>query len=112
MSTWIDPDLCINCSACAAPGICPNDAITDGTDVSEELSKGVYYIHPDKCNECVGFHSEEACQTVCPVECCIPNPNIIESEEVLAARAIALHPNDLDLKALIESGNFPSLKRK
>jgi ferredoxin len=110
MATWIVPDLCINCGACEP--VCPNSAITDGSDVDESLSKGVYYIKPELCTECVGENGAEQCQEVCPVECCLPNPEIVESEEILAARAIALHPDDQDLKARIESGNFPSLKRK
>ncbi len=105
MSTYITMD-CINCDACVSS--CPQNAITDGT----ELGLSIYHINPLLCNECVGFHLEEACQSCCPVECCLPDPNNVETEEVLAARAIALHPDDLDLKAKIESGNFPSLKRK
>ena len=105
MATHITLD-CINCDACVSE--CPNGAITDGSDVGAE----VYFIHPNLCNECVGFHAEEACQTVCPVSCCLPDPANMESEEVLVARGLELHPDDLELKARIDSGNFPSLKRK
>jgi hypothetical protein len=41
----------------------------------------------------VGFHDHEACQAVCPVECCLPDPNNAETEDVLLARAKALHPD-------------------
>ena len=51
-----------------------------------------YYIVPSKCTECVGFHDHEACAAVCPVDCCIPDPNNLESEGVLLARARELHP--------------------
>lgn len=105
MATMITDD-CIFCDQCV--DACPNEAITDGSDVG----KDIYYIHPNLCNECVGFHDTEACQAVCPVECCIPNPDIVEDEATLAARALAIHPDDKDLAALIASGNFPSLKRK
>jgi len=105
MATMIGSD-CINCDACVSQ--CPNGAITDGSDVGKDY----YHIHPHLCNECVGFHAEEACQVVCPVLVCIPDPDIVEDEATLAARAIALHPNDKDLAARIASGNFPSLKRK
>lgn len=105
MATMITDD-CINCDACLSE--CPQNAITDGSDVGV----GIYYIHSDLCNECVGWHSEEACQTVCPVECCIPNPDVVEDEALLAARALKIHPNDKELAARIASGNFPSLKRK
>jgi hypothetical protein len=40
----------------------------------------------------VGFHDYEACAAVCPVDCCVTDPNNIESEEALIARARALHP--------------------
>lgn len=101
MATYITED-CINCAACEPE--CPNGAISAGDDI--------YVIDPNLCNECVGFHDEEACQVVCPVECCIPDPNHIESEQILAERALLLHPTDKDLKKRIDSGNFPSLKRK
>src|SRR4030095_128016 len=53
----------------------------------------VFYIVPEKCTECVGFHDQEACAAVCPVDVCIPNPDIPESEEVLLQRAKELHPD-------------------
>lgn len=105
MATMITDD-CINCNACLDE--CPNGAITDGSDVN----KDIYHIHPELCNECVGFHSEEACQVHCPVECCLPDPSYRETEEVLIERGLKLHPDDLELKTRIESGNFPSLFRK
>ena len=83
MATMIVVDQCINCGACEPE--CPNDAITEG-----ELS---YEINPSLCTECVGFHDYEACQTVCPEECCLPDPNNRESELVLLGRAAALHPD-------------------
>lgn len=105
MATYITAD-CINCGACEAE--CPNQAITDGSDVGSDI----YYIHPDLCNECVGFTDYEACQMVCPVECCLPDPNHVEDENILAERALKVHPDDEELKKRIVSGNFPSLKRK
>ena len=47
------------------------------------------------CTECVGFHDYEACAAVCPVDCCVTDPNNIETEEALIARARALH-QDVD----------------
>lgn len=78
-------DKCINCGACVAE--CPNEAITRGRDV--------YEINPDRCTECVGFHSAEACQAICPVECCLPDPDRRETEGELLARAQLLHPSRL-----------------
>jgi len=39
----------------------------------------------------VGFHDYEACQAVCPVECCLPDPNNVETEDTLLQRARTLH---------------------
>lgn len=81
MSTIITAE-CINCGACEPE--CPNDAIAEGTDI--------YVIDKTLCTECVGFHAKEACQAVCPVECCVPDPENRETEELLLARAAQLHP--------------------
>ncbi len=91
MATYIT-DECINCGACEPE--CPNDAISEGD------SK--YVIDPARCSECVGFADTEKCQSVCPVECCLPDPNNPESEETLLGRAKQLHPDKSlpDLAAL------------
>jgi ferredoxin len=97
MSTVITQD-CINCGACEPE--CPNQAIREGDDI--------YVIDPNLCTECVGFHAKEACQAVCPVECCIPNVDNPETEEALLARARKLHPD----KALPELAALtPELSR-
>ena len=108
-------DECINCGACEPE--CPNNAIyeggvewaiadgtgvsgtytlEDGKEVSVEASQApvdedVYYIVPDKCTECVGFHEEPQCAAVCPVDCCIDDPDRRETEEALLARKGRLH---------------------
>jgi len=81
MATTITSD-CINCGACEPE--CPNNAIRQADPI--------YVIDPLLCTECVGFHDYEACAAVCPVDCCVPDPNNLETEEVLIARARALHP--------------------
>ena len=99
MATFIT-DECINCGACEPE--CPNTAIYQGgvaydaLDGSKQaaVSNDFFYIVPDKCTECVGFHDEEACAAVCPVDCCVPDPNIPETEEVLLARAKEIHPEE------------------
>ena len=101
MATYITTD-CINCGACEPE--CPNEAISEGDEI--------YVIDPELCTECVGFYNHEACQAVCPVECCLPNPEIRESEAILIARAVKLHPDDVELKKRAESNNYPSLFRK
>lgn len=108
-------DECINCDACLSE--CPNNAIyepddewcyADGTGLTGEvtlpdgskvdalskkpaLSNEFYYIVPGKCTECKGFHDEPQCAAVCPVDCCVPDDNHVESEEVLLARKAFLH---------------------
>jgi len=81
MATMITSD-CINCGACEPE--CPNNAISQGDPV--------YVIDPKLCTECVGFHDYEACAAVCPVDVCVTDPNNVESEDVLIARARSLHP--------------------
>src|SRR5918998_5301 len=81
MATMITNE-CINCGACEPE--CPNNAISQG--------ETIFVIDPQLCTECVGFHDYEACAAVCPVDCCVTDPNNVESEEVLIERAKTLHP--------------------
>jgi ferredoxin len=81
MATYITEE-CINCGACEPE--CPNEAISQGDDI--------YLIASEKCTECVGHFDKEACQAVCPVECCLPDPKHTETEEQLLVRAKKLHP--------------------
>jgi len=97
MATLITDD-CINCGACEPE--CPNEAISQGEEI--------YEIDPARCTECVGFHAREACQEVCPVKCCIPDPERVEIEALLVERALGLHPTDDVLRAQVDSGTFPS----
>ena len=108
-------DECINCGACEPE--CPNNAIYEGgiewsvsegtgVDGDYELEDGTvvdaddennpieddyYFIVPDKCTECVGWHEEPQCAAVCPVDCCVPDPDREESEEELLSRKERLH---------------------
>ncbi len=98
MATMITSE-CINCGACEPE--CPNTAIYQGGagwDLngvnSPAISDDIFYIVPQKCTECVGFFDQEACAAVCPVDCCVPNPDIPEAEPVLIARAKELHPEE------------------
>jgi len=97
MTTHITQD-CINCGACEPE--CPNQAISEGDEI--------YVINPELCTECVGFHDHEACQAVCPVECCLPDPNRREDEKALIERALRLHPDDKTLESGVASDDFPS----
>lgn len=108
-------DECINCGACEPE--CPNNAIyeggvdwaiSDGTSVTGEytlengkivgvddqqppVDEDIYFIVPDKCTECIGFHEEPQCAAVCPVDCCVPDEDRVESDEVLLERKEKLH---------------------
>ena len=108
-------DECINCGACEPE--CPNNAIyeggaewrfSDGTtvkgtftgksgfsagadDAQAAVSGDFYYIVTDKCTECEGFHEEPQCASVCPVDCCVPDPDHTESKEELMAKKESLH---------------------
>lgn len=102
---------CTNCGACEPA--CPNTAIyeggrewrwADGTKLTGpiELADGsvmiaempypppseeYYYVVSDKCNECVGFHEEPQCAAVCPMDCCVPDPDRPETKEELLDKA-------------------------
>ena len=109
-------DECINCGACEPE--CPNNAIyeggatwkyADGTSLkgdvtgmnsgetvdaesdNEPVDMDVYYIVTDKCTECVGFHDEPQCAAVCPVDCCVDDPDWRESEDNLLKKKDYLH---------------------
>jgi len=79
-------DVCILCGVCEPE--CPNDAISEGAQQFE--------IDPALCTECVGFHDEEQCAAVCPVDCCISDEAREESEQVLFERVRKLHPQSAD----------------
>ena len=108
-------DECINCGACEPE--CPNNAIyeggrewkySDGTTLkgkliindgkeifaeqeNEPVDMDIYYISPEKCTECVGFFDEPQCAEVCPVDCCVDDPNVRETQEELMKKKDFLH---------------------
>jgi len=90
---------CINCGACEPE--CPNTAIYEGGSTSDAkalqqpVSNEFYYIVSGKCTECTGFHEEPQCAAVCPVDCCVPDPDHVESKDVLMARKSYLHNEEL-----------------
>jgi ferredoxin len=96
MATFITEE-CINCGACEPE--CPNTAIYAGGAQYDfkgakvdAISNDFYYIVPEKCTECVGHFDQEQCAAVCPVDCCVPDPNRPETEDALIARAKEIHP--------------------
>ncbi len=108
-------DECINCGACEPE--CPNNAIyeggvewafADGTTVRGQvalmdgevvdaeqrmapLAVDTYYITPNKCTECQGFHEEPQCAAVCPVDCCVPDEMYQETVDALLAKKDKMH---------------------
>ena len=89
---------CINCGACQPE--CPNEAIFAGGEdyefkgkTNSALSQDFYYIVADKCTECVGFHDEPMCASVCPTDSALKDPEKEETKEALLAKAKALHPD-------------------
>ena len=85
MATMITEE-CINCGVCEPE--CPNDAISEGEEA--------FQIDPELCTECVGFHDTEQCAQVCPVDCCVPDPNNREEEAALFDRAKQIHAEKAD----------------
>lgn len=71
----------------------------DANDEQDPIKEGAYgadgdefyYIVPFKCTECTGFHEEPQCAAVCPVDCCVPDPDNEETEEELTAKKEWLH---------------------
>lgn len=74
---YLITEECINCGACEPE--CPNQAITAGEEI--------YVIDHEKCTECVGHFDESQCAAVCPVDCCVPDPDHKETREELEAKS-------------------------
>jgi NAD-dependent dihydropyrimidine dehydrogenase PreA subunit len=73
---------CVNCGACER--MCPGGGIFEGEET--------FVIDPGRCTECVGFYHTQQCARVCPVDCCVIDPNNVETEAELFERARKLHP--------------------
>jgi ferredoxin len=69
----------------------PNGTTSDSETIQKPISDEFYYIVPDKCTECKGFHDEPQCAAVCPVDCCIPDEDVVESEVELLSKQKFLH---------------------
>lgn len=66
--------------------------LTVDADADQEpIDMDVYYIVPDKCTECAGFHDEPQCAAVCPVDCCIDDEDNPNTEEENLEKKAALH---------------------
>ena len=75
-------EQCFNCGVCES--VCPGEGISRGEET--------FVIDPARCTECVGFYHTQQCARVCPIDCCVIDPNNVETEAVLFERAKKLHP--------------------
>ena len=73
--------------------VLPNGKEVDADETQVPISDEVYYISPDKCTECMGFHETPQCAEVCPVDCCVPDEDVVETEEELLAKQKFMHPD-------------------
>ena len=73
-------DECINCDVCEPE--CPNGAISQGEEI--------YVIDSKLCTECVGHYDVSQCVEVCPVDCILHDPNVVESRDELYAKYLDL----------------------
>ena len=74
--------------------VLPNGKQVDADEAQIPISDEYYFIVPDKCTECMGFHEEPQCAAVCPVDCCVPDENNIETEEIFLGKQRFMHPED------------------
>jgi ferredoxin len=73
-------DECINCDVCEPE--CPNQAISLGVEY--------YIIEPSRCTECIGHFATPQCVEVCPVDCIVLNPDVIETPVQLESKYLSL----------------------
>jgi hypothetical protein len=67
----------------------------------------IYAIDAVRCTECAGFHDVEQCAAVCLVDCCVHDPDKVEDELTLFARAQAMHPDRAEhLELTAETSRF------
>jgi ferredoxin len=68
-----------------------NGNMVDAAALQPPLDNLYYYIVPDKCTECQGFHEEPQCAAVCPVDCCVPDEVYQETVDELMSKKARLH---------------------
>ena len=59
---------------------------------NQPVSEEFFFIVTNKCTECVGFHDEPQCAAVCPVDCCLPDENNVETNDMLLKKKDLMHP--------------------
>ena len=69
----------------------PTGKLVNSEQDQEAVSDEYYFIVTDKCTECKGFHDEPQCAAVCPVDCCIPDEENIETDDFLLKKQSFMH---------------------
>ena len=99
MKFLCDSERCIECNGCVTAcknehevpwGVNRRRVVTLEDGVPGERSISVACLH---C-------TDAPCAAVCPVDCCVPDPNNVESEDQLFARAKQIHPDQAASLAL------------
>ena len=83
MAMRIEAARCTSCGACLPE--CPNEGIVE--------VDGIYHVQAGYCTECYGVSSGPLCSDACPADAVEPDPEFLDDEPVLAARAVALAPS-------------------
>jgi ferredoxin len=73
------------------PYVLMDGTIVDAGQRNAPIGVDTYYIVPNKCTECQGFHEEPQCAAVCPVDCCVPDGMYRETVDELLAKKEKLH---------------------
>jgi len=63
----------------------------DADDKLDPVSDEFFFIVADKCTECKGFHDEPQCAAVCPVDCCVPDEDHVETDDTLLEKKTYMH---------------------
>ena len=82
MAMRIEAARCTNCGECLSE--CPNEGIVE--------VDGAYHVQSGYCTECFGIHERPVCAEVCPADAVEPDPEWLDDELALAARAAELTP--------------------
>ncbi|MCK5902584.1 MAG: 4Fe-4S dicluster domain-containing protein, partial [Cocleimonas sp.] len=77
-------EVCINCGACIDE--CPTEAIVDEED--DPRGEEIYYVYPEKCDECVNHYNVLECVKACPVNDCIVWDDLLDGVPSMKNRGI------------------------
>ena len=66
-------------------------SVMDADHRNAPIANDIYYIVPNKCTECQGFHEEPQCAAVCPVDCCVADDDYRETVDQLMDKKNRLH---------------------